>query len=355
MLQTEKLHITKVWDDSSNTAGLRPDDLSVTVDNMNFTLSGDGDNWTIDATILKKKNLPTTASERLEDINYSQVGAPVIESAVDGVNVVFTNKLNTTKITVKKDWNDGDATGRPNFVKFRLNYRESGSNGEWKSYGDYTITKEDNEGTNAWTEVISNLPIAYEYQVVELNDKDEPATADNYGNYVPTVTQDGTTYTMTNTLKWFAKKVSESWDDTQNESVGLKGAEFELKQGDTVIATGKSGDGGSITWTVKDQTTDLYQLNGNYTIHETKAPTGYMLHEDWTVTFTNGLLTQLDGQNIAGSAADGVVITLADKAVYVLPETGGSGIYWYSICGILLMMAAAWILYKNKCREVLVK
>ena len=88
---------------------------------------------------------------------------------------------------------------------------------------------------------------------------------------------------------------------------------------------------------------------------ETKAPTGYMLHEDWSVTFTNGLLTTVDGQNITGSAKYGVVIKLADKKVYVLPETGGSGIYWLSICGMLLMMAAAWIIYKNKCREVLVK
>lgn len=73
------------------------------------------------------------------------------------------------------------------------------------------------------------------------------------------------------------------------------------------------------------------------------------------MTFTNGLLTTVDGTNITGSAEDGVVIKLADKKVYVLPETGGSGIYWFSICGMLLMMAAAWIIYKNKCREVLVK
>ena len=75
------------------------------------------------------------------------------------------------------------------------------------------------------------------------------------------------------------------------------------------------------------------------------------------MTFVNGLLTEVSGQNITkdASAETGVVIKLADKKVYVLPETGGSGIYWFSICGMLLMMAAAWIIYKNKCREVLVK
>ena len=356
VLQTEKLHITKIWDDSDNAAGLRPDELSVNVDGMNFTLLGN-DDWTKTTTILKKKNRSHSATEELTGNNYQQVGNAGITEAADGVSVIFTNKLNTTKITVKKNWNDGNVSDRPSSVKFRLEYRTAGTSGNWQEYGVYTLTGEDITDTDGWVKVIHNLPTAYEYRVVELADNDEPATASNYGNYVPTVIQNGTIYTMTNTLKWSAMKVSEEWDESNTNSVGLEGAEFELKLGDTVIATGESKAGGSITWTVKNSnsTTDLYNLNGTYTIHETKAPTGYMLHEDWSVTFTNGLLTKVDGQNITGSAKDGVVIKLADKKVYVLPETGGSGIYWFSICGMLLMMAAAWIIYKNKCREVLVK
>ncbi|MCI8648377.1 MAG: fibro-slime domain-containing protein [Firmicutes bacterium] len=38
---------------------------------------------------------------------------------------------------------------------------------------------------------------------------------------------------------------------------------------------------------------------------------------------------------------------------YKLPSTGGMGIYWYIISGILLMAGAALIVYKNRCREVL--
>ena len=357
VLQTEKLQITKIWDDGDNAAGLRPDELPVNVDGMNFTLLGNED-WTKTTTILKKKNRSHTATEELTGNNYQQVGDAGITEAADGVNVTFTNKLNTTEITVKKNWNDGNVSDRPSSVKFRLEYRTAGTNDDWKEYGVYTLTEEYTAGTDDWARVIHNLPTAYEYQVVELADNGEPAKVSNYGNYVPTVTQDGTTYTMTNTLKWSAMKVSEEWNEFDTTSVGLEGAEFELKQGDTVIANGKSeaGGGGSITWTVlNNSSTDLYNLDGTYTIHETKAPTGYMLHEDWTVTFTKGLLTKVDGQNITGSAEDGVVIKLADKKVYVLPETGGSGIYWFSICGMLLMMAAAWIIYKNKCREVLVK
>lgn len=361
VLQTEKLHITKVWKDRDNVAGLRPNELSVTVDGKDFTLSGDGSRWIKTATILKKKNVIHSASETLpEGSFYEQDGDTQIENVNDGVNVTFTNKLQTTSIIVKKNWNDGGVKDRPKSVAFRLEYRTKGSeDGDWATYGGdnnvYHLTEESSVDGITWETTINNLPRTYDYQVVELNEEGE--TADNFGNYVSTVTvtKDGTTYTMTNTLKWSAMKVSEEWDESNPNSVGLEGAEFDLKLGDKVIATGKSGTGGSIAWNVKDSTTDLYNLNGIYTIHETKAPTGYMLHEDWTVTFTNGLLTTVNGQNITGSAEKGVVIKLADKKVYVLPETGGSGIYWFSICGMLLMMAAAWIIYKNKCREVLVK
>lgn len=361
VLQTEKLHITKVWDDRDNVAGLRPDKLSVTVDGKSFELSGESSTWTKTATVLKKKNVNHSASETLSsDSPYEQDGATQIENVNDGVSVTFRNKLKTTSIIVKKNWNDGGVKDRPESVAFRLEYRPKGSeDGAWATYGGdnkvYHLTKGSIVDGITWATTINDLPMIYEYQVVELIEAGE--TADNFGNYVPTVTKHETTYTMTNTLKWSAMKVSEEWNESNTNSVGLEGAEFELKQGNTVIATGKSEAGGSITWTVKNSnsTTDLYNLNGTYTIHETKAPTGYMLHEDWSVIFTNGLLTKVDGQNITGSAEHGVVIKLADKKVYVLPETGGSGIYWFSICGMLLMMAAAWTIYKNKCREVLVK
>ena len=75
----------------------------------------------------------------------------------------------------------------------------------------------------------------------------------------------------------------------------------------------------------------------------------------WTVVFEKGLLKSLDGAEIKASAATGVVITLTNQKVYTLPSTGGNGIYWYMIGGMVLMSTAAWILYKNKCREVLGK
>ena len=351
VLQTEQLHIQKTWDDNGNTAGLRPTELNVTVDGVAYTLNA-ADNWSKNVKILKKKAMLTEASE-IEPEYYQQVGNAYISSVNDGVYVLFKNKLESTSITVTKHWNDGGATGRPGSVGYQLQYKSPNSS-NWQDYGeaDY-ITAEDNNGTPDWTTVINNLPAAFEYQVVEVSQND---------NYISTVTRNGDTFTITNTLKWSAVKKS------ADDNVGLSGAEFELKNAKgELLATGTSGENGAITWTpktVNGKTVNLNALDGTFKIYETKAPAGYMKNDSgWTVVFENGLLKSLDGAEsstedgakIKASAATGVVITLTNQKVYTLPSTGGSGIYWYMIGGMVLMSTAAWILYKNKCKEVLGK
>lgn len=351
VLQTEQLHIQKTWDDNGNTAGLRPTELNVTVDGVAYTLNA-ADNWSKNVKILKKKAMLTEASE-IEPEYYQQVGNAYISSVNDGVYVLFKNKLESTSITVTKHWNDGGATGRPGSVGYQLQYKSPNSS-NWQDYGeaDY-ITAEDNNGTPDWTTVINNLPAAFEYQVVEISQND---------NYISTVTRNGDTFTITNTLKWSAVKKS------ADDNVGLSGAEFELKNAKgELLVTGTSGENGAITWTpktVNGKTVNLNALDGTFKIYETKAPAGYMKNDSgWTVVFENGLLKSLDGAEsstedgtkIKASAATGVVITLTNQKVYTLPSTGGSGIYWYMIGGMVLMSTAAWILYKNKCKEVLGK
>ena len=43
-----------------------------------------------------------------------------------------------------------------------------------------------------------------------------------------------------------------------------------------------------------------------------------------------------------------VSLSIRNTQLYELPNSGGMGIYWYSIGGTLLMLAAALILYRNK-------
>lgn len=340
VLQTEQLNIRKEWDDNNNVAELRPDTLGVTVAGMNFTLN-QNQNWKTSATVLKKK---TIADEQVTEdniANYQNTGKEITRED-SATQVVFHNQLISKNITVKKTWHDNITDHSNDYVEFKLEGKKDNGT-TWKEFGTYNIT-ENTTGDAEWTRVIENLPTGYEYRVTETG-------CSNQNNYVSVVTNDGDTFTITNTLKWSAVKKS------ADDDVVLSGAEFELKNTDnTLIATGKSGDGGAIEWTSEDNN-DLFTLHGDYTIHETKAPVGYMKNEtDWTLHFDdNGLLTQLDNVSVKGTAKDGVVITLTNQKVYTLPSTGGNGIYWYMISGMVLMSTAAWILYKNKCKEVLRK
>lgn len=343
VLQTEQWTMNKIWQDSVDQSK-RPDSLDVTVNDMTFRLTKD--NWTKTVTVLKKKDATYVTSEDLSNDSYEQV-EKVQNVTEAGMEVTFVNKLKLKSITVHKEWNDGNISTRPRSIQFKLLYR-TGNTGDFTQYGNeiYTITEEDRDNGTPWSKVINDLPVTYEYKVEEVE-------AEGREGYLTDVTSDGDTFTITNTLKWSAKKVSEQWDDETVKN--LKGAEFELKSGSTVIATGKSGSDGNIVWTLQSgQNVDLQKLDGEYTVVETKAPEGYMIHEGgWTLTFSNGLLTTFDGNEVKGTATDGVVINLSNKQLYELPETGGTGIFWYTIGGMLLMMAAALILYKRKCREVL--
>ena len=65
--------------------------------------------------------------------------------------------------------------------------------------------------------------------------------------------------------------------------------------------------------------------------------TSYLLNEaedDYTV--------------IVGTEATKIAFSAVDSVLYTLPKTGGSGVYVYTIGGILLMIAGALLLYKNK-------
>lgn len=167
---------------------------------------------------------------------------------------------------------------------------------------------------------------------------------------------------------WQIIKVSASSHD-----VRLAGAIYELQSttDETVKYYGKSENAGIVEWYrnyQKDtgEVSDKIEIpdklpEGTYTLKEIKAPTGYVLSSNtYTLQITKtGALKAVkvnDTELTPELQENGEYHILIENAViYNLPNSGGSGIYWFSICGMLLMMAAAWIIYKNKCREVLVK
>lgn len=338
VLQTEKVTLQKTWDDDNDVLNMRPNKLQINVSDGNKTLAFylNSNGWQKTVTLLKKLG-GYTAEEVLNSDSYELVSSDVDKTNKE-TTFSFVNKIKTTGVTVSKEWNDGGIEKRPETISFTLQYKPIGSNEQWKDYETYSLTAENKIGDREWAMAINNLPISYEYQVIEVT---------TGGAYHSNVTNSGNDFTITNTLNWGVRKTSEQLADEDIKN--LSGAEFELKRGNTVITTGTSGSDGMIIW-VENKDVNLNELNGDYTIHETKAPTGYVLSsEDWTLTFANGLLTQLNGEEVFGDSENGVIVDITNTAIYNLPSTGGPGIFWYTVGGTLLMCLAGLLtLYKNK-------
>lgn len=383
VLEKETVTVSKTWDDNNNKYGKRPTSLDVTLtrDGKSYDATLQSDNWETTFTLPRKKQSSAndySIQEHLaSDSHYKQVGEATIKNSGDGWAISLTNEIDLstiyTSVIVKKDWQDGELNSRPENITFKLQYREN-PDAEWKDYDDgiYTLIAEDKDiNDQPWTKKIDNLPINNEYQVVEVN------VADGYHSNVKK-SDDGTnTFIITNTLNWSLKKTNSPEDD--EAAVPLSGATFDLADAkNVVIAQGTSGEDGFVEWTLTQAGTggnvDLENLNGVYTLSETKAPTGYqrLTTVTWKLTFENGLLTSAAsyGQNdnpltsdgkdtyvtLTKDSENGVVVALENDLLYELPETGGSGTYWYTVSGALLMMGAALIVYREKRkREVLLR
>lgn len=166
-----------------------------------------------------------------------------------------------------------------------------------------------------------------------------------------------------------------NWDiikrSTSGENIVLGGAEFKLRPSNAIEALskptyyGRSSNDGIIEWySDKDFTTKITTDNlehGSYILTEEKAPTGYSINEEnWTIEIGKGGLKSITSSEKEPAHQSEIIegktiihFYFENTPVYDLPSAGGYGIYWYSIGGMLLMIAAALILYKNKCREVL--
>lgn len=168
---------------------------------------------------------------------------------------------------------------------------------------------------------------------------------------------------------WGIKKVSASSD---NPYIYLEGAKFKLTStaNSSVAYYGKSNENGLLIWYKTEACADSDQIatlpKGTYTMEEKIAPAGYKCStEKWQIQITkNGALNSITS-SVNGTLIKTVTEEVNDKnviyylyqneALYALPSAGGTGIYLYMIGGMLLMFAAVWILYKNKCKEVLGK
>lgn len=286
--------------------------------------------------------------------------------AVEGEATLDLTVTNTygQKIQVTKDWR---GTADPELTVYAGLYK-----GE-KSTGKYVAL---NKG-NSFTAVFEHLTPASDYSVKEL----KPAEGESgefivavgngtkkpyvgveegghtligeyeyivdYGEFIKDSSDASlSTVTITNQAQWQLIKYSSS---TADKTHTLKDAEFELKHEDGTTYEGVSDENGIVKWTKDGADFTGIFADGSYTLTETVAPIGYALGDPVTFEMKDGVPVNMDGENAV--IKDGILtFYYANEILYTLPSTGGPGIHWYIIGGMLLMTAGTLVLYKNRCR-----
>ena len=220
--------------------------------------------------------------------------------------------------------------------------------------GSFTVEEADNYGGVRELKLDNNGTINYNGHKYSMINTDQTTTISGT-TYTVTYSKSGNSYTITNTKNTQKIKILKTRHAEGTSDIYLKGAEFTLldNNGNQVtIGTNTNGtyisgeDGlvleGDITY-------------GTYILTEVKAPSGYTkLADPITVTVNDDGITVSENTNVKIEKQNNTyIITVANNLLYELPHTGGPGIFLYMIGGMLLMGAAAWILYKNKRREVL--
>ncbi|WP_307980073.1 Cna B-type domain-containing protein [uncultured Senegalimassilia sp.] len=293
-VETTQVGVTKVWDDTENADGLRPDSVEVELladgaaTGKTVTLNAEN-NWTFTWDNLAKKaggkDIVYTVREAKVPEGYTSVVTGGMVKNNGAFSYTLTNKHETesTALNVQKVWDDSNnADGlRPTSVKVQLL-------ADGKAAGQPVELSAANEWKHAW----GDLPKLADGKTIKYT----VAEVDVPEGYVSVVTGNasfGFTITNTHAVKTTAVGVKKIWNDG-NDQDGLRPAEVtaQLLANGEVVAEAKLS--AQNAWV--HQWTDLPIIaNGKaieYTVAETDIPEGYT-------------------SSVMGSAADGFTLVNA--------------------------------------------
>lgn len=369
--------ITYKWykkDESGNRVEIKEKDLTKVVE----TAPDDNTEYYLEVTYK-----PTEVSNDVSKANTNQCQVEdVVLNSTYKINVI-KGQIQIKKTVTEKNEKDArdfifnvkdstgkDVSGSPVTVTVKAGQTSGTATIPDLARGSYTVTEKVGNGYTIQKFEIVTGEGQTDCESSQSNDETKSMTfvlgKDTVGNNVIK----NYTYTSTDSgVKGVASYTNEVVTDldlkkTNSEGNSLSGAIFELKKWE-------ENDWESVSDNIEVDNTEGNKeltslLAGRYMLTETKAPDGYsklgssiyFKVENGTVTLTDKdgnptgedfELWQLDTRSTTP------VLTIKNQKLYSLPESGGNGIYWYMISGMVLMSTAAWILYKNKCKEVLGK
>lgn len=336
--ETTEATVRKVWNDSNDQDGKRPDSLNVNLMNGNtvvdtVTLTADN-NWT--ATV---QNLPKKANGT--DIVYSwsegnmPEGYSLTDTAKDGTVTTLTNSYSTeeTSVSVRKVWTDSDNQDgiRPESISVQLK-------ADGKASGDPVVLNEVNNWTYTWTKLAKNAnKTEIQYTVDEV---DVPS------GYTKTVTKESTGYVITNTHNPETTSINgtKTWSDNDNQdgkrptsitvnllANGTKVDSKEVTANDNwkyeFTNLPKYAAGNEITYTVEEDAVEGYEATvDGYNITNTHKP---------ETTKVEGTKTWNDSDNQDGIRPEKIIVNLlADgnkvNTQEVTPDDNGNWTYSFT-------------------------
>ena len=147
--------------------------------------------------------------------------------------------------------------------------------------------------------------------------------------------------------------------DKADHSITIKGAKFALYEADENWGKASENSVEGYGEIVSENNGKIEMKNlpvGNYLLYETKAATGYTRPtEPWRIIVeSGGKVTVQDGNgNLIASKSESepAIYQIENAKVYSLPESGGPGIYGFTISGVAILATALLLFINNKRRE----
>ena len=307
------IDVSKVWNDSDNQDGVRPDSVTVKVLDGNVVVQtaviSEADGWTYTF-----KNLPKYSNGQEIVYTVEEVVPAGYNVTYNGNEIINTHIPDVTEINVTKVWNDSDNNDakRPDSVTVYL-YADGNE-------VDSTVLSADND----WRATFKNLPVnkngkAIVYTVNESKVDDYTSKIINCcGNYKIINTHINSTINLT---------INKVWNDS-NDNDGLRPQSITIvlnadgKEYETVVI--KAGDDWTYTFT------NLPEFNKGievvYTVEEVEVPAGYNVTVDGTTIInTHEIITKNisvakvwnDSDNNDGLRPDSVTVYLYADGVEI--------------------------------------
>ena len=270
--------------------------------------------------------------------------------------------LNGFSVAVYDVDENGDPTGEPTPLTYDADYtitnnlREGNMGGEVSEgvMGTFTVTVKD-----AYRYAGEMIVVEYTALVNDEASVEDGVvnTLDNYGNSMQTETK--------------TKMYSFDFTKKNVDGEALPEAQLEITKGEETLYFVKQDDGSykkAVSKETPDATSTLEVIKegadkgklvvtglgeGNYTVHETKAPTGYQLPTNLTFTVTiaaDGAVTIVqDAFKLASQDSQTKAITVTNvRNITQLPLTGAAGTMLFTVLGLLIAGAGALVYMKSR-------